>query len=158
MAQHLLSKPHMATKKPNPPKRKTTPRTRAQSPTVGMFMTASVHTIRAGASLADAHRLMNRHRIRHLPVLEQGELIGILSQRDLYLLEAIDHSQPSEMRVEEAMTRDVFATTPQAPLRIVLRTMIDKKLGSAVVIRAGQTVGVFTAIDAMQALLDSLPG
>ena len=57
--------------------------------TVGALMTSQPLTIGRQQSLTTAHRLMRDHRVRHLPVLEHGELIGVVSQRDPYFLETI---------------------------------------------------------------------
>jgi acetoin utilization protein AcuB len=101
--------------------------------------------------------MMNKYRIRHLPVLEGGELVGIVSQRDLYFVETLGDTPPAEIRVEEAMTTDVFVTSRDASLADVVRTMIKRKLGCAVVTRAGNVIGVFSAIDGLKALLHYAP-
>lgn len=127
------------------------------APPVSRFMTKSVHTIGRDQSLALAHQLMNKHEIRHLPVLDGGELVGMISQRDLYFVEALDHAQPDQIAVEEAMTQDVFEVAPTTPLSEVLRTMVRTKHGSAIVTQRGHVAGVFTAIDGLEALLEYLP-
>ena len=48
-------------------------------------MTRAPLSIRPEQTLAEAHRLMRKHRIRHLPVVDRGKLVGIVSQRDLML-------------------------------------------------------------------------
>jgi acetoin utilization protein AcuB len=129
----------------------------AGAPTVAQFMTSSVHTIGSDQPLSHAHEMMNRYRIRHLPVLDQGELMGIVSQRDLYFVESLGDTPPAEIRVEEAMTQDVFEAAPDTPLAEVASTMIKRKLGSAVVTRGGKVVGVFSIIDGLKALVKYLP-
>jgi acetoin utilization protein AcuB len=126
-------------------------------PTIAQFMTSSVHTIGRDQSLSVAHELMNRHRIRHLPVMDGGELIGIVSQRDLYFVEALGDTPPGDIRVEEAMTQDVFEAARDTPLSEVAATMIERKLGSAVVTQRGRVVGVFSTIDGLKALRKYLP-
>jgi acetoin utilization protein AcuB len=132
-------------------------RARSDPPTVGQFMTSSVRTIGTDQSLGHAHEMMNKYRIRHLPVLDGGELVGIVSQRDLYFVETFGDTPPAEIRVDEAMTTDVFVTSRDAPLADVVRTMIKRKLGCAVVTRAGNVIGVFSAIDGLKALLQYAP-
>lgn len=58
--------------------------------TVAPFMTPQPVTIGRLESLATAHGLMRSNGVRHLPVLEHGDLVGVVSQRDLLLLETID--------------------------------------------------------------------
>lgn len=147
-------------KKSRPAAPKVARATTAQSgaPTIAQFMTSSVHTIGTDQSLARAHEMMNKYRIRHLPVLDGGELVGIVSQRDLYFVETLGDTAPADIRVEEAMTTDVFVTSREARLVDVVGTMIKRKLGCAIVTRAGNVVGVFSAIDGLKALLKYAPG
>ncbi|MBT8492718.1 MAG: CBS domain-containing protein, partial [Deltaproteobacteria bacterium] len=56
-----------------------------KAPTIAEFMTRSTLTISHSASLNEAHELMRRHQIRHLPVVSQNEVIGVVSIRDLHL-------------------------------------------------------------------------
>ncbi len=116
------------------------------------FMTRSVHTIGTKSPLTEAHRMMNDHAIRHLPVLEGGRLVGMLSQRDLHLIETIKGVDPKEVFVEEAMSQDAYTVAPEAPLGEVAREMGRHKYGSAVVIRGSQVLGIFTTTDALRAL------
>jgi len=116
------------------------------------FMTRSVHTIGTKAPLAEAHRLMNDHGIRHLPVLEGGRLVGLLSQRDLHLIETLRDVDPKEVLVEEAMTQDAYTVAPETPLGGVAREMARHKYGSAVIVRGAEVLGIFTTTDALQAL------
>jgi acetoin utilization protein AcuB len=120
--------------------------------TIETFMTRSVHTIGTKAPLADAHRMMNDHGIRHLPVLEGGRLVGMLSQRDLHLIETLKDVDPKEVRVEEAMSRDCYTVAPEAPLAVVAREMAQHKYGSAVILRGAEVLGIFTTTDALRAL------
>jgi acetoin utilization protein AcuB len=116
------------------------------------FMTRSVHTIGTKAPLTEAHRMMNDHAIRHLPVLEGGRLVGMLSQRDLHLVETLKDVDPKEVLVEEAMSQDAYTVAPEAPLGAVAREMAQHKFGSAVIIRGAEVLGIFTTTDALRAL------
>jgi acetoin utilization protein AcuB len=119
-------------------------------------MTASPHSIGVDQPLAVAHEMMRSHGIRHLPVLRAGELVGIVSQRDLYLVETLRDVDPKEATVEEAMTQSVYAVAPNESLARVARTMADKKYGCAVVIEDGDVIGIFTAVDSLRALANFL--
>ncbi len=122
-------------------------------PTVARFMTASPVVIEQERTLAEAHDLMRRHGIRHLPVLHRGRLVGVLSQRDLYLLETLRGVDISTERVGEAMTADPFTTSREAPLDEVAAEMAEHKYGCTVVLEDdGGVVGVFTTVDALRAL------
>ena len=119
---------------------------------VDEFMTRLVHTIGSQSPLSDAHRLMNDHAIRHLPVLEGGKLVGVVSMRDLHLIETLKGVDPKEVTVDEAMSQDAYTVPPGTALIEVARTMAQHKYGSAVIARDGKVEGIFTTIDALKAL------
>jgi acetoin utilization protein AcuB len=122
------------------------------------YMTRAPLTIGADRTLTEAHALMRGHRVRHLPVLSSGTLVGIVSQRDLMLIETLPGVEASEVPVEDAMTREVFVVGSHAPLAAVAAAMAERKLGSAVVMDGERVVGVFTVTDACQALAHLLAG
>ncbi|MBI4821955.1 MAG: CBS domain-containing protein [Deltaproteobacteria bacterium] len=119
-------------------------------------MTPSPHLIGAHQTLARAHEVMRRHGIRHLPVLSDGKLTGVVSDRDLHLIETLSDVDPKKILVEEAMSRDVFVVSSEAPLDEVALTMAEKKYGCAVVMDREEVIGVFTVIDALVALARAL--
>lgn len=124
--------------------------------TVERFMTANPVAIASDRTLAEAHRLMREKQIRHLPVVDDGRLVGLVSQRDLYLLETLQGVDPDEERVEEAMTAEPFTVAPDTPLEEVATAMAEHKYGSAVVLDRGAVVGLFTTVDALRALASLL--
>jgi acetoin utilization protein AcuB len=114
-------------------------------------------TIRKDAKMSQAHQLMREHQIRHLPVLEAGKLVGIVSERDLHLIETLPDSDPDEVTVEDAMIEDVYVVAPDDPVDAIVETMSAHKYGSAVVVnRRGAVEGIFTTVDALQVLADVL--
>ncbi|HEY6175953.1 MAG TPA: CBS domain-containing protein [Kofleriaceae bacterium] len=120
-------------------------------------MTRQPWTIRKDAKMSQAHELMRGHRIRHLPVLEDGKLVGIVSDRDLHLMETLPDSDPDEITVDEAMTEDVYAVGLDDPVDAVAERMAVRKYGCAIVVnRHGGVEGIFTTVDAMQLLADVL--
>lgn len=116
------------------------------------YMTPCPHTISRDATLAQARERMKTFRIRHLPVLDEGDLVGMVSERDLALAERF--GDPKRMKVEDAMTVDPFVTVPSATLAEVADAMAQRKLGAAVIIDRGNVVGVFTAVDALRAIAE----
>jgi acetoin utilization protein AcuB len=125
-------------------------------PHVDKYMTLSPFSIGQEQALAQAHKLMRGHHIRHLPVLHGGRLVGLLSDRDLHLIETLRDVDPEKVTVEEAMTPEVYSISPKAPLDEVVREMAHHKYGCAVVEDNGKLVGVFTTVDAMRAFADLL--
>jgi acetoin utilization protein AcuB len=120
--------------------------------TVSDVMTAQPLTIGRAQPLAVAHQMMRDHRCRHLPVLEHGELVGILSQRDLYFLESLGSFDLEKDKVDDAMTEECYAVPPDAPLADVARTMAENRYGCAVVMERDRVIGIFTATDALRVL------
>ncbi len=125
-------------------------------PHVDKYMTPSPHSVGQEQSLAQAHKLMRAHHIRHLPVLHGGKLVGVLSDRDLHLIETLRDVDPETVTVEEAMSPTVYTVSPRAPLDEVVREMAHHKYGCAVIEDNGKLVGVFTTVDAMRAFADLL--
>jgi acetoin utilization protein AcuB len=125
-------------------------------PTVSRYMTLAPVTIAPDQPMTSAHRLMRAGHLRHLPVIDGGRLVGIVSDRDLHLLETLKDVDPEEVSVEEAMTRDVYVVPPATPLTEVIATMAERRLGSAVVMGSHGLEGLFTSTDALRALLDVL--
>lgn len=125
-------------------------------PHIEKYMTPGPHSVGQEQPLAQAHKLMRDHRIRHLPVLHGGKLVGVLSDRDLHLIESLRDVDPDKVTVEEAMSDVVYSVAPKAPLDEVVREMALQKYGCAVVEDNGKVVGVFTTVDAMRAFADLL--
>lgn len=119
---------------------------------IDRYMTRSVHTIGHDQPLSAAHRIMHEHAIRHLPVLDAGKLVGILSLRDLHFIETLKDIDQDRVQVSEAMSQDVFAVGPRSSVRKTASEMAEHKYGSAVVVERGHVVGIFTTVDALQAL------
>jgi acetoin utilization protein AcuB len=119
-------------------------------------MTKSPHSIGLDQPLQKAHAMMREHHIRHLPVLSGGQLVGMLSERDLAFIEAIRDVEPQRVSVEEAMTPMPYAVTRNTPLAKVAREMAEHRYGSAVIIEDDHVLGVFTTTDALRALADAL--
>ncbi len=125
-------------------------------PTIQKYMTTSPHTIGDDQPMSVAHRSMREHRIRHLPVLHDGKIVGLVSDRDLHLIETLQDVDPRQVEVSEAMTQDPYVVPPDAPLDQVVATMAEKKYGSAIVVQNGKVVGIFTTVDACRAFADLL--
>lgn len=120
--------------------------------TVQQFMTRSPHTIDHAQPLSAAHRIMRDYDIRHLPVLREGKLVGIVSQRDLHIVESLKDVDPDAVMVSEAMSSEVYTVGPRTSVRQIASEMATQKYGSAVVMEDNQVIGVFTTVDALRVL------
>ncbi len=124
--------------------------------TVRQFMTPAPETIAADLTLAQARGRMFQINARHLPVVHNGELVGILSDRDISLVEAVE-GDLDRLLVRQAMTQVPFTCGPGAHLHAVAAEMAAHKYGSAIVVdreHPGDVVGVFTTTDALRALAE----
>lgn len=95
---------------------------------------------------------MREHDIRHLPVLDAGHLCGVVSQRDLLLIESLKDVDPEEVTVSEAMSTDVYTVGPRTSVRSIAAEMATHKYGSAIIVDDTKIVGVFTTTDALAVL------
>jgi acetoin utilization protein AcuB len=117
------------------------------------FMTPTPHTISTRQTLAEAHQAMRERGVRHLPVVLDGRVVGVVSQRDLYLLETLRGVDVGRELVEEAMSDEPFVVAPDASLDEVAEAMANSKHGSALVVDGAMLVGIFTSTDALRALV-----
>jgi acetoin utilization protein AcuB len=124
--------------------------------TLADVMTQSPHTVGSDQKLELAHAMMREHKLRHLPVLQGGKLVGVLSQRDIYFVESLGGFDESVDKVVEAMASEVYTVAPGDRLADVARTMAERKSGCAVVVDRGHVVGIFTATDALGLLAEAM--
>jgi len=122
------------------------------------YMTRGPLTVGAEQTLAHAAGVMAKHKIRHLPVLHGGKLAGIVSDRDLRLVESLPDVKPTLITVSDVMTTGVYAVSPDTPVLEVVRNMARHKYGSAVVMQGDKVVGIFTTVDLCNAFVELLGG
>lgn len=121
-------------------------------PTIQHYVTSVLVVIQPQQSVAQAARLMREHGFHHLPVMHEGRPIGMISERDILLIESLRDVDPHDVLVEEAMSQQLYLVDPEAPMRQVAADMADRHYGCAVVARGDHIYGVFTTTDALRAL------
>jgi CBS domain-containing protein len=130
-------------------------------------MTREVITVDVGATIAEALDLLQRQEIRHLPVIRDGEVVGMLSDRDLRALGigmAVDDAQLERLRaklsgrVSDLMSGNLVSVGPQDDLRDVVERMLDAKVGAVPVIDddTEDLVGIVSYVDLLRLLRDAL--
>lgn len=128
-----------------------------QIPKVENVMTRLPQTIGKKIRLDMATELMREHRVRHLPVQHEGKLVGVLSDRDIKV--AASFRGPGDLTVEDVMTSDPYAVTPDTPIDQVAEEMAEHKYGCAIVCQpANRVIGIFTANDCLKVLSQVLRG
>ena len=122
-------------------------------PLVRQFMTPNPAILDGGLSLMDALTRMFQLHIRHLPVYVGGHLVGILSDRDIGHLSAMLGVDPEKFTAEQGCSPNPYVCSPDTPLAQAVQVLLDHKFGAALVMENGELVGMFTVIDALQALV-----
>lgn len=126
---------------------------------VRRYMSASPITVTPETTIVEAHRIMRRRSIRHLPVVDgTNVLIGLVSLHDLDFAETFRPFDGEIVEVGDAMfAKELYTVTPETDLMEVARNLLNTKYGCAVVVDAKnekQIVGIFTVVDALRALID----
>jgi acetoin utilization protein AcuB len=124
---------------------------------ISSYMSPLTVSIGVDQTLAFASTKMQEHKIRHLPVLEGGRLVGVISERDVNWLASLG-TDPSTIQVSEAMSDIPYLVHASTSAQEVVQKMHDDKLGSALIERDGKPVGIFTTTDALQLAADLLSG
>lgn len=123
-------------------------------------MTPLPHSIEIGARVGEARDLMAEHDVRHLPVTDRGELVGVVTQRDIALVldPELDLPFHDQIRVGGVCVQDAYVVDPSTPLDEVVAEMARRRIGSALIARRGRLLGIFTAVDACRAFAAALRG
>ena len=129
-------------------------------------MTRDVITVRADESIRAAVDLVEQKRLRRFPVMRDGELIGIVTDRDLrnatassvVLTERKYHDFLLDtVKVESVMSADPATIGPSADLKEAARRILDLKVGGLPVVEDGKLLGIITETDLINTLLEELP-
>lgn len=119
------------------------------------FTTTDPITANENMTIDDLQRLMDRHGIRHLPVVRDDVAVGIISDRDVRLISGMSVAEKFQMLAGDLMTTDPVAVRATTPLDEVAHIMAEKKVGSVIVNHDdGRLLGIFTATDALNALIE----
>jgi acetoin utilization protein AcuB len=129
---------------------------------VGRRMTKDPKTVSPEDTLSRAADIMRRSRINHLPVVEKGRLVGILSDTDLRNASLPNGPSPAGeppepcRRVREVMKTEVWSLTPEDSVEDALLIIRRKKFGALPVLSGDRLVGIITKIDLLNAVIDVL--
>ena len=125
------------------------------------LMETDVVTLEQDETLDLADQIMRLGRIRHMPVISNGRLVGMLSQRDLFrasissvlhLRGAAETEWLAKIDVREAMTRPVTTIAPDASIREAVELMLETKVGCLPVVDAGKIIGLLSESDCLRYL------
>ena len=117
-------------------------------------MTPLPKTVNMETPLLEASQILSEHGIRHLPILDDDRLVGVVSQREIALLQACRAVDLRMLSIADAMTELPYTVSPETLVSEVCATMAKNKYGSAVITDNGTIQGIFTTTDALQILAD----
>ena len=129
-----------------------------QMPTVEAIMKPLPYFAQPADSVARVLALMKEHDIRHVPIKQEGRVVGIVSERDLrwMALPAIVLPDPEEITVEHVQVNSPYTVEITTPLDKVLQEMASRKLGATIVVKSGELVGIVTVTDICRMLAELL--
>ena len=129
------------------------------------LMKTELVTLCSDEHLRIASDLMNLTRVRHMPVVRGDQLVGILSQRDLFraaLSSVLQFGATAErewlekIRVAEAMTADVVTAGPEWSVRQAVEVMLERRIGCLPVVENDRLIGLISETDCLQLLRQML--
>ena len=126
------------------------------------WMTPNPITITPQTTLPEAHRLMNEHNVRRLPVVNKGKLVGIVTRGDVREAQASDATTLSvyelnylldQIPAKEFMAYEPLTVSADAPIGEAARRMLQHKIGGLPVVEYGELVGIITETDLCRMLI-----
>ena len=132
---------------------------------VSEWMTKKVLTVEVFDSIGLARRLMAKHRVNQLPVLDDGRLVGIVTDRDIRdaypTSMVIDRAKEIDRfaesyTVEEVMSYNVLTVKPTTPLMSAVKLLRRHRIGSLPVVEKGKLVGIITRSDVLDFVLTGM--
>jgi acetoin utilization protein AcuB len=129
-----------------------------QIPPIKAVMTAFPHYVESDQPIAKAREMMAEHGIRHLPIVKDGQLVSVVTDRDIRLVAGSASAPDSEgqLFVRDVQGRDAYIVELTEPLDVVVLHMARHRIDSALVVKSDRLVGIFTMTDACRFLGDLL--
>lgn len=132
---------------------------------VEALMSRTVISAPTSTPVVEARALMLREQIRHLLIVSEGRLLGIVTDRDIRLnlpspatslsIWELNHLL-ARLTVDDVMTKTVIVIDPARDAREAARIMIDHKIGALPVLDGARLVGIITETDLLRAFVGSL--
>ena len=132
--------------------------TQAKIPTLALVMSPFPYSIRPEQSLREARDMMVEHDIHHLPVTSNDDILGVISDGDVFVAGNLAPRGAVDTPVESIYSREPYVVDIHTGLDRVAREMANRRIGSAVVTRQGKLAGILTHTDICRALADVLGG
>ncbi|MBZ4642404.1 MAG: domain containing rane protein [Deferribacteraceae bacterium] len=130
------------------------------------WMKTNLVTVEYDDTVLDALHLMREHKIRRLPVLRRGKLVGIITEKDIKefspsrasTLDIYEmHNVLAKTEVKEAMTKDVITVSPDDPIERAALILRDMRFGGLPVVEKNDNlVGIITAVDVFDVFVEAM--
>ncbi|MGH7383014.1 MAG: CBS domain-containing protein [Candidatus Methylomirabilales bacterium] len=127
-------------------------------------MRTAVILVRPSDSVQTALKLLGEQKIRHLPVVEDGKLVGIVTDRDIRLVfpsavtadnkEQDPFDALEKVSVGQIMTKRVFTVTPETSIADAARLLLERRIGGLPVVQGDLLVGIITKTDILAAFVE----
>jgi acetoin utilization protein AcuB len=126
-------------------------------------MTSNCYTVEPESTVAEALKLMESKKIRRMPVVKNGKLVGFITEQIMLKISPSMATSLSvyevnyllsKTRVESIMTKDVLHISPDRPLGEAALKMREKGIGGLPVVEEGQVVGIINATDIFDAFIE----
>ncbi|MCD6319746.1 MAG: CBS domain-containing protein [Candidatus Desulfofervidaceae bacterium] len=119
---------------------------------VSKWMVKEVITVDKGADIKEAIRLMEKHSIRHLPVVEGDRFLGLVTEGDLRQL--LIPAMLEEIKVKDVMITEPITVTPQTDIETAAKLIYKYKIGGLPVVENNKLVGILTTTDILRAFIE----
>ena len=134
---------------------------RQRAVTAADIMHRPVISITSTILIDEAWSLFARHRIHHLPVIDVGHLVGIVSDRDLLRASLNRGEQATQLRIADIMNQPVITAAPDTEIRLLAEVMVRQRIGVLPVVmeitEQETVVGVITRSDLLRLMVDRGP-
>jgi acetoin utilization protein AcuB len=111
-------------------------------------------TAQEDTGVDELNALMKEHGIRHVLIMGEAKVVGVVSERDLKVVSGLDLAEKSLVRAADIMARDPVTVNATASLDEVAFEMSKRKIGSVIVNEGERLLGIFTVTDALNALIE----
>ena len=125
-------------------------------PPIKALMTPFPHCVQLDSDIGRADRMMGEHGIRHLPVMSEGRLVGVLNRRDVQRASEQEKTSTDKMLVSELPLLEPHIVDLSTPADTVLAEMAARHLEAALVVKEGRLAGIFTMTDAFKWFVEVL--
>jgi acetoin utilization protein AcuB len=125
-------------------------------PYVGSVMTPITYFVDTDSEVGEVKRLMSEHHIHHIPVQQEGRVVGIVTERDLYHLNDrfLPNVEKARIRARDIMAEEPYVVAFDTPLNEVALEMANRRIGSAIVLHREKLAGILSATDICRILAE----